>query len=54
MDKSKFAEMITKVFGRHELEDYKEFSPIDFTMYNFALITAQFNKNRIEFETGKS
>jgi hypothetical protein len=27
---------------------------MDFAMYNFAIITAQFNKNNVDFDTAKA
>jgi len=53
LDKDKFSNLITKIFEKHTLEDYDNFSPTDFAMYNLALITAQFNQNNIDFDDGK-
>ncbi len=41
------------LFGTQNLEDFNIFSELDFAMYNFAIITAQFNKNNVDFETAK-
>lgn len=53
LDKDQFTDLITDIFGEHELEDYENFSPTDFAMYNVALITAKFNLNNVSFDTGK-
>ena len=53
LDKNEFSNLITEVFGNHELEDYENFSPTDFAMYNVALITARFNLNNVAFDDGK-
>lgn len=53
MNKNTFEEIINRIFGEHELEDYENFSPTDFAMYNIALITATFNRNGVEFDEGK-
>ena len=52
--KNEFSDLITEIFGNHKLEDYDNFSPTDFAMYNVALITAQLNQNNIDFDTGKA
>lgn len=54
LGKGEFANLITDIFGKHELEDYENFSPTDFAMYNVALITAKFNLNNINFDEGKA
>lgn len=51
--KEEFAGLITEILGEHKLEDYDNFSPTDFAMYNLALITAQFNQNGVDFDDGK-
>lgn len=51
--KDDFAGLITEVFGPKELEDYENFSPTDFAMYNVAIITAKFNLEGVTFEEGK-
>jgi prophage maintenance system killer protein len=54
LSKDDFSNVITEIFGEHELEDYENFSPTDFAMYNVALITAQFNQNNVDFDDGKA
>jgi len=54
LDKYKFRDLIIEIFGNHRLEDYDNFSPTDFAMYNVALITAQFNQNNVHFDDGKT
>mgnify|MGYP000748145258 CR=1 FL=1 len=54
LTKNEFGNIILKIFGQHELEDYENFSPTDFAMYNLALITAQFNQNNVDFDDGKT
>lgn len=54
LDKNEFSNLSTEIFGNHKLEDYENFSPTDFAMYNVALITARFNLNNIAFDDGKA
>lgn len=54
LSKDEFGKLITEIFGNHTLEDYENFTPTDFAMYNVALITAQFNQNNIDFDDGKA
>jgi len=54
LDKDEFTDTLTNFFGEQELEDYENFSPTDFAMYNVALITAKFNLNNVSFDEGKS
>ncbi len=54
LTKEEFGGLILETFGIHNLEDYKNFSPTDFTMYNIALITAQFNQHNVDFDNGKT
>ena len=54
MSKDEYAEVITDVFGAYKLEDYDNFSPTDFAMYNIAIITATFNVNGVAFDDGKA
>ncbi len=54
LTKDEFDDIITEIFGQHELEDYENFSPTDYAMYNLALITAQFNLNNVDFDEGKA
>jgi prophage maintenance system killer protein len=53
LTKDEFSKIIIETFGQYKLEDYENFSPTDFTMYNLALITAQFNQNNVNFDDGK-
>lgn len=53
LSKTEVAGLLTEIFGEHKLEDYDNFSPTDFAMYNLALITAQFNQNGVDFDDGK-
>jgi prophage maintenance system killer protein len=53
MSKMDYGNVIVKIFGDHELEDYENFSSTDFAMYNVALTTAQFNQNGVDFDDGK-
>lgn len=54
LSKDDFSNLIKKIFNDYELEDYDNFSPTDFAMYNLALITAKFNKNSVDFDDGKA
>ena len=53
LSKEEYNRIITEIFGNHELEDYENFSPTDFAMYNVALITAKFNENEVNYNDGK-
>jgi prophage maintenance system killer protein len=53
LNKEEYNRIITEIFGNHELEDYENFSPTDFAMYNVALITAKFNENEVNYNDGK-
>jgi prophage maintenance system killer protein len=53
LSKHEFSNLITKIFGDHKLEDYENFSPTDFAMYNVALITAKFNLNNVGYDEAK-
>ena len=54
LTKDEFGNIITEIFNPHKIEDYENFSPTDFAMYNIALVTAQFNQNNIGFDDGKA
>jgi len=54
LTKDKLKVMITKIFEERALEDYEDFSPTDFAMYNVALITAGFNSHNVSFDDGKN
>jgi prophage maintenance system killer protein len=51
--KKNFRHIMTDIFGEVGYEDFDNFSDVDFAMYNFAIITAQFNKNGVDFDTAK-
>jgi death-on-curing family protein len=52
--KQEFQNIMVNIFKCDAYEDYDNFSNMDFAMYNFAIITAQFNKNNVDFDTAKA
>lgn len=54
LEKSEYSKIIVDIFGNHTLIDYPSFIPTDFAMYNLALITADFNKDGVNFDDGKN
>jgi prophage maintenance system killer protein len=54
LSKSEFQSIMTDIFKVEVCEDFESFSPADFFMYNFAIITAQFNKNGVDFDSAKA
>lgn len=54
LDKDQFSCLIIEIFGHQALEDYENFSPTDFAMYNLALISARFNQANVDFDDGRA